>query len=198
MPCAALWTQAFAHDSMSGLETRRGSNPFDTRAAGQEVLKCAAMWTFSWTVAQWGACPFNSHRLRSSKAGGICTQWPARLVWHISFPWGIGGKGARLKWLTFISQCELEHVWDPPKSTSLPASSVGHWVPLATEGASAWHTQRGLVPTLWVHTNYNNNGGTVLHECEPLMFNHYDNHTGKYYLHFTHEGTKWIHSRSHI
>lgn len=42
MPCAVLYMQAIAHNSISGLETRRGSDPFDTGAPGQEVLKCAA------------------------------------------------------------------------------------------------------------------------------------------------------------
>lgn len=136
MPCAVLWTQAFAHNSMSGLETRRGSEPFDTRAAGQEVLKCAAMWTFSWTVAQWGACPFNSQRLRSSKAGGICTQWPARLAWHISLPWGLGGKGPDwndLPSFLHVSQSMCETHQD----RHVTPSSSGHWIPLATEGASS-------------------------------------------------------------
>ena len=153
MPCAVLWTQAFAHKSMSGLETRRGSDPVDTRAAGQEVLRCAVMWTFSWTVAQWGACLFNSHRFRSSKAEGHL--YPVTCVAGLThrFPMGGGGNGTRPKWLTFISQSEPEHVWDSPRAARLPPSAIGPWVPLATKGATPWPAWRGLVPTLWVITD---------------------------------------------
>lgn len=79
-PCAVLWTEAFAHNSTSAPKTRRGSDPFDTGAAGQEVLKCSVMWTFSWTVIEWGGAGL--------QRWGICTQWSVRLAWHIFFPWG--------------------------------------------------------------------------------------------------------------
>lgn len=131
MSCAVLWTQAFAHNSISGLETRRGSDPFDTRAPGQEVLRCAVTWTFSWTTAQGGSHPFNRHRLRSSKPGSVCSPWPAWLVWHISFPWDGGGRWDWNYFPNFIPQIWARALTRPcpPDQTTpqLPSSYTGHW-----------------------------------------------------------------------
>lgn len=146
MPCAVVWTQAFAHDSMSGLEARRGSDPFDIRAAGQEVLRCAAVWTLSWTAAQWDACPLHLHWLRSSKPGGICTRWPAWLAWQISSPRGGRGGGNWNDLLIFISQIWARACGRPSKIRQPPSCSL---VALVTERASAWPSLRSVVPILW-------------------------------------------------
>lgn len=164
-----LVKQAFAHKSMSGLETRRGSDPFDTRAAGQEVLKCAVMWTFSWTVAQWGACLFNSHRLRSSKAEGHLYPVTCMAVLTHLFPMACvcvgGGRGqTQMAYLHFS-------VWaracvSLPESGNLSPSAISHWVPLATEGASPWPAWGGLVLILRVCTDWDSDADTHLQEYE--------------------------------
>ena len=105
-------------------QDKKGSDPFDTRAAGQEVPKRAVVWTLSWTVAQGGARPFHPHKLRSSKAGGICTQWPVPLAWHVFFPWGCS---IDMPYTPSFLKFEPEHVWDSPKLTSSLPNCIGHW-----------------------------------------------------------------------
>lgn len=131
VPC--LVNPALVHSPTTGLEAEV-ELPVTWGAATQETLRCVAIWTSGWTVAQWDADAFSFglQRLGTSVLSDL-HDGPDR-----SLPWD-GGAG-RSDWhgsLTSIFHIwEPACVWDPPRTTdSLRSRTAFSHVVLVTNGS---------------------------------------------------------------